>query len=209
MLKPTYHIDYPNRKTISDQNLIERLQQQDRSAFRELVAQHKDSVYNTCFGFLRNMQDAQDVSQEVFIQIHDSIGEFRQDAALSTWIYRIAVTKSLELIRYRKRKKRAGFFQALSSFFDEKEVSSEPEVDMHPGIQLENKERAEVLFQAIAKLPERQRVAFTLQKVEHLSYQEVSEVMELSIASVEALLHRAKANLRKQLYSYYQQNELD
>ncbi|MEX2602917.1 MAG: RNA polymerase sigma factor [Gracilimonas sp.] len=189
--------------------MIERLTEGDEAAFKELVNEHKDRVYNTCLGFLRNPQDAEDTAQEVFMQVFDSIGEFREESTLSTWIYRITVTKSLELIRYRKRQKRAGFFKALNNIFSEPDETEDESDYMHPGIRLENKERAEILFREIERLPERQRVAYTLQKVEDLSYQEVAEVMEVSIPAVESLLHRAKLNLQKQLYSYYQQNEVE
>lgn len=200
-----------NSKTglIEDSEYIERLNRRDESAFKQLVNDYKNQVYNTCLGFLRNPHDAEDVAQEVFIQVFDSIGDFREDAALSTWIYRIAVTKSLELIRYRKRKKRAGFFKAIDSVFRDPDEPEDESGNTHPGVKLENKERAATLFNEIEKLPERQRVAFTLQKVEGLSYQEVADVMEISVPAVESLIHRGKENLKKQLYNYYQKNELD
>ncbi len=194
---------------ITDAELMHRLEARDEAAFKFLVETHKDRVYNTCLGFLRNSHDAEDVSQEVFIQVFDSIGDFREEAAISTWIYRIAVTKSLELIRYRKRKKRSGFFQAVNDLFSNPDEQADESEDMHPGIMLENKERAAVLYRAIEQLPERQRIAFTLQKVEDLSYKEVAQVMKLSIPAVESLLHRAKENLKKRLTVYYQQNEMD
>ncbi len=205
----TYQLQ--NDLTIENQTYIERLAQGDEAAFKKLVNDHKDRVYNTCLGFLHNPHDAEDVAQEVFIQVYDSIDEFREEASLSTWIYKIAVTKSLELIRYRKRQKRSGFFKALSNLFieNDEEFEDEDSAFMHPGIQLENKERAKVLMKEIEQLPERQRVAFTLQKMEDLSYQEVADVMDLSISAVESLLHRARQNLKKQLHSYYQQNEVD
>lgn len=199
----------PKISSIEDSEYIERLNRRDESAFKQLVNEHKNQVYNTCLGFLRNPHDAEDVAQEVFIQVFDSIGDFREDAALSTWIYRIAVTKSLELIRYRKRKKRSGFFKAIGSVFSEPDEQEDVSGYMHPGVKLENKERAATLFNEIDKLPERQRVAFTLQKVEGLSYQEVADVMEISVPAVESLIHRGKESLKKQLYNYYQQNELD
>lgn len=194
---------------IEESALIEQINNGSQSAFRILVNEHKDRVYNTCMGFLRNAHDAEDVSQEVFIEVFDSIGDFREDASLSTWIYRIAVTKSLELIRYRKRKKRSGFFQALNAMFSEPDENSDKTVTMHPGLDLENKERANVLFSEIDKLTKKQKIAFTLQKVEGLSYQEVADIMEISLPAVESLIHRAKENLKKQLHSYYQQNEID
>jgi RNA polymerase sigma-70 factor (ECF subfamily) len=209
MLLSTQKSEYQTPCSIKEAELIHKLEAKDEAAFKLLVETHKNQVYNTCLGFLRNPHDAEDVSQEVFIQVFDSIGDFREEASLSTWVYRIAVTKSLELIRYRKRKKRSGFFKALNGMFNGVEEETDESEYMHPGIRLENKERAAVLYQEIERLPERQRIAFTLQKVEELSYKEVAQVMELSIPAVESLLHRAKENLKKQLTDYYQQNEMD
>lgn len=206
---------FPNISTqnqtqvIEEAELIQQLEQGGEAAFRQLVNQHKDNVYNTCLGFLRNPHDAEDVAQEVFMKVFDSIHDFREEASLSTWIYRIAVTKSLELIRYRKRKKRSWFFKALGEMFNEPDQEADDSTYIHPGLALENKERAKVLFSEIDKLTDKQRIAFTLQKVEGMSYQEVAEVMELSIPAVESLIHRAKNTLQKNLYHYYQQNELD
>ena len=194
---------------INELGFKERLEQGDEAAFKQLVNEHKDQVFNTCLGFLRNEHDAEDVAQEVFIKVYDCIADFREEASLSTWIYKIAVTKSLELIRYKKRQKRSGFFQALSSLFTDPDDKVVRESHTHPGIALENKERAQILFDKIENLTEKQRIAFTLQKVEGLSYQEVADVMELSVPAVESLIYRAKENLKKQLYNYYQQNELD
>ena len=77
----------------------------------------------------------------------------------------------------------------------------------HPGIALDNKERAAVLFKAIDRLPENQKIAFTLHKVEGLSYQEISDVMKTSVSSVESLMHRAKNNLKKLLRDHYENKE--
>ena len=74
----------------------------------------------------------------------------------------------------------------------------------HPGVALENKERTELLLNKIAELPENQRIAFTLHRLEGLSYKEISQIMEMSLSAVEALLFRAKKNLRKKLEHYYQ-----
>lgn len=194
---------------IKNQDFIEQLVQGDEQAFKALVEQFKDRVFNTCLGFLKNPQDAEDISQEVFIQVYDSIGDFRDEAELSTWIYRIAVTKSLEQLRYQKRKKRSGFFQAINSLFTEPDKTEDENGFVHPGIVLENKERAEILYCEIEKLTEKQRVAFTLHKIEGLSYKEVAKVMQLKLPAVESLMHRAKQNLQKGLYTYYQQNEMD
>lgn len=188
----------------NEQELIERLKQRDSRAFKTLVEEHRDRVYNTCLGFLHNSEDAEDTAQEVFMQVFDAIDTFHGESSLTTWIYRIATTKSLELIRHHKRKKRWAFFQSMMSR-DEKEPDEMEGGDFfqHPGIVLEQKERAAILMKEIGKLSENQRVAFTLHKIEGLSYEEISEVMETSVSAIESLIHRATKNVRKQLYDFY------
>lgn len=188
---------------MDEAQLIVSLKDRSKSAFRELVAAFQDRVYNTCLGLLQNEQDAEECAQDVFIEVYRSVSSFRGDAKLSTWIYRIATTKSLELIRKRKRLKRFAFLKSLTGSDGEELPVASFE---HPGIQLEQKENAQVLFAAIAQLPESQRVAFTLHKVEGLPYQEICEVMDTSLSSVESLMFRAKKNLQKQLKDYYEKN---
>jgi len=185
----------------SDQMLIRELKDGEEEAFKELVEKYQDKVYNTCLGFVKNTEDADDLSQEVFIEIYRSINKFREESSLSTWIYRITVNKSLELLRRMKRKKRFGF---LTGSGEESVKRETRDLDFnHPGVLAENREKAEILFKAIDKLPEKQRIAFTLNKLEDLNYEQIAEVMGKSISSVESLLHRARTNLKKMLYNYY------
>ena len=145
---------------------------------------------------------SEDITQEVFIQVYHSVAQFKGDSKVSTWLYRITVTKSLDFLRSKKRKKRFAFIQSLFGA-DSNEPLVEQASFVHPGVQLENKETAAILFRAVDKLPENQKTAFTLHKVEGLSYQEVAEVMEVSLSSVESLLFRAKSNLQSYLKDYY------
>jgi len=158
-------------------------------------------VYNTVLAFVQNTDDAEDITQDVFIKIHENIGRFKQQAKLSTWIYRISITQASDFLRYKNRKKRGGFLVSL--FGDSGELVHEPVDFEHPGIIAENKERAALLFAAINRLPENQKTAFLLQKVQDCSQQKISEIMQLSEGAVESLLMRAKGNLKKQLINYY------
>lgn len=153
---------------------------------------------------LQNAEDAEDVTQEVFVQVFESVNQFKGDSKFSTWLYRIAVTKSLDHLRKKKRKKRFAFIQSLFGV-NEEEVNHTPDFH-HPGVQMENREHASALFQAIGKLPDNQKAAFTLHKIEGLSYQEIAEALDTSVSSVESLMHRAKSNLRKLLADYYENN---
>ena len=186
---------------MNEQELIALLKERDESAFKQLVLTWQDMVYNTVLGIVQHEEDAEDVSQEVFVQVFQSIISFKSESKLSTWIYRIATTKALDHLRKKKRKKRFAFVQSLFGMQEqEKEL---PATFNHPGIILDNKEKAAVLFKALEKLPEKQKVAFTLHKVEGLSYQEIGEVMQTTLPAIESLIHRAKGNLKKQLTDYY------
>jgi len=193
------------RTGLSEDNFIERLKKGEKSAYGELLSEFSDKVYNTALGLLQNREDAEDITQEVFTEVYRSVAGFKVQSLLSTWIYRIAVTKSLELIRSSKRDKRSGII--LSLFGREQMINvSKDEPFYHPGISLENKEMAAVLFDAIQRLPVNQRTAFTLNKLENLSYAEITKVMNVSLSSVESLLFRAKQKLRDLLGEYYEQN---
>ena len=189
---------------MNELELIQQLRAGDELAFKSLVENYQDLVYNTALGVVQNSEDAEDVAQEVFIQVFRSIDQFKGDARLSTWIYRITTTKALDHIRSRKRKKRFAFITSL--FGPNDELIHEPVDFQHPGVTLDRKEQAALLFRMIDQLPENQKVAFTLHKTEELSYQEIADVMQLSVSAVESLLFRARQNLRKLLEKYYQQN---
>lgn len=180
---------------MNELELIQELRKGDEQAFKTLVETYQDMVFNTAIGIVQNAEDAEDVAQEVFIRIFRSIHSFKGESKLSTWIYRITTSCALDLIRSRKSKKRFAFLQRLFG------AGNEPIYEVpdfyHPGVAMDQKENASKLFKAISQLPENQKVAFTLHKLEDLSYQEISEVMQTSISAVESLMHRAKQNLRK------------
>ena len=184
--------------------LIERLQQGDEAAFKTIVITWQDMVYNTALGIVQQPEDAEDIAQEVFAQVYQSIHSFKGESKLSTWLYRITISKAMDHLRRAKRKKRFAFVQRL---FGQQEESLHPPDFNHPGVVLDNKENAVVLFRAIERLPDNQRIAFTLHKVEGLSHQEISSIMDTTVSSVESLLHRAKTNLRKELAGFFREKE--
>lgn len=184
--------------------LIVQLQQGDESAFKKLVDEYQDMVYNTALGIVQDAADADDIAQEVFIQVYQSVSSFKGDSRFSTWLYRITLSKALDHEKRKKRKKRFGFVQNL---FGGAAVEQEQAVEFnHPGVQMEKKERANELFYALKQIPDKQRIAFTLHKLEGQSYQEVAEIMNTTVYAVESLMARAKENLRKELKEYYVRN---
>lgn len=172
------------------------------AALKELVRLFRDRVYNLALGFVQNEQDAEEIAQDVFIRAYRHIGQFRQESSLATWLYRITVTCSIDSIRKKKRKRQATFLGGVFS----QEKKQEPADFHHPGVLAERKDDAAVLFRAIKTLPPQQKSAFLLQKMEGLSLQQVADVLKTSVSATESLLHRAKANLRKELNDYYQKH---
>ena len=177
-------------------------QNEEYSDFKSLVDNYQEKVRNTCFRFVNNRDDADDIAQEVFIQVYDSLSHFRNESQLSTWIYRIAVNKSLDFIRKKKRKKR---FAQLTSLFNNEDEGEEIYLptEGNPQKDLEDKERKQILDWAINQLPDNQKIAITLSKYEGFSNKEIAEIMSLSLSAIEALIHRAKQNLHKELYKYF------
>lgn len=182
---------------MTEEELLFGLRLKEEPAFRELVTRFRDRVFNTALGLLQHHTEAEDIAQEVFIQVFRSIDNFKGESLLSTWIYRITVTKSLDHLRSKKRKKRFGFLSNL--FGDDNTPVYEPEDFNHPGVLKEKKEDAAILFKVIDQLPENQRAAFILNKVEGLGYRKIASILEISESAVDSLLQRAKVNLRKKL----------
>ncbi|MBX2870474.1 MAG: sigma-70 family RNA polymerase sigma factor [Saprospiraceae bacterium] len=165
----------------------------DRKAFGQLYQLFSDKVYNVALGYTHNEQDAEEVAQDVFVKVFRNAAQFKGEAKVSTWIYRITVNVALNLLKKRKR-------YAFLSFG--KPVQEEIDFE-HPGILLERQEDAKILFKAIKKLPEQQQTAFILSFVEGLPRQQVADIMSTSLKAVEALLQRGKRNLRKSLGDLY------
>ena len=180
---------------------IVQLQKGDEQAFKRLVDEWQDRVFNTAISIVQNEDDADDITQEVFVQVYQSVSSFKGESKFSTWLYRITITKSLDHEKRKKRKKRSAFVQSLFGIGGEEIVH--PADFNHPGILMEKKEGAAGLFAALKQIPDKQRIAFTLHKMEGQSYQQVAEIMNTSLFAVESLIARSKVNLKKALKNYY------
>ncbi len=183
---------------ILDTNITDRLKKREEAAFRELIEEYGQLVFRTCMGILHDRQDADDVTQEVFIEVFRSVDRFRADARISTWLYRIALNKSLNYLRDNRRHRDSLVSREATAAGLSAAVSGEGPLET-----LQAKERKEILERTLSSLPEKQKKAFVLSKYEDLSYKQISEVMKLSVSSVESLIFRAKKNLQKKLLDCY------
>ena len=192
---------------INQEELIKNLRSGNQAAFSLLIDDYQQKVFHTCISFVPNKEDAEDIAQEVFLEVYKSIGKFKGNSKLSTWIYKICTNKCLEFIRKKNAKKRLVFIQRIlgneipldkTNFFTEFN---------HPGILLEHKEQSETIYLAINTLPESQKTVFTLAKLDGKTYQEIVEITGKSMSSVESIMFRAKKNLQKKLANFYKNKE--
>ncbi|PQJ80937.1 RNA polymerase subunit sigma-70 [Polaribacter porphyrae] len=193
---------------MTEQNFIQKLKEGKQSAFSQLLDDYQQKVFSTCISFVPNKEDAEDIAQEVFLEVFKSISKFKGNSKLSTWIYRIATNKCLEFIRKKNTKKRFAFMQSIMGNeipFDKTNYFTEFK---HPGILLENKEKSETIFRAINTLPESQKVIFTLAKIDGKSYQEIVEITGRSLSSVESIMFRAKKSLKEKLANFYKDDNI-
>jgi RNA polymerase sigma-70 factor (ECF subfamily) len=187
---------------MTEQELLDGLIIQNKKAIEYLVDSYQKNVIKTAYYFVANMEDAEDLSQEVFLEILKSIGRYKKNSSLYTWIYRITVNKSLDHLRKQKRRNvlhQIGIFMQVSN--DEMNRS-----DNEPAItdtRNDDKEKRKILDRAVNSLPENQKISFILNKYEELAYKEIAEIMNLSLSSVESLIHRAKLNLQKKLVNHF------
>ncbi len=165
--------------------------------FEQIYKEHVKLVYNLSLQYVQNIEDAEEITQDVFISVYDSIHNFEFQSKLSTWIYRITINKSLDFLKAKKRKKRIAFFTRL--FNDQNEIQYEQSHFNHPGIVMEQKEELLQLFHLINGLAPNQKTAFILSKIEKKMHSEIADIMQLSTKAVESLIQRAKTNLKNKL----------
>ncbi len=167
--------------------------------FEELYNEHKSMVYNLALHYTQQTEDAQEITQDVFVAVYQSLAAFKEESSITTWLYRITINKSLDFIKAKKRKKRFGFMTSLF-FEDSNDLKFNPtDTNFHPGIQLEDKESLSTLFKYINELPDNQKTALILHKIEQKSQIEVANIMNTSAKAVESLVQRAKSNLSKKI----------
>lgn len=186
---------------LENPELLARLKDGDDSAFDEVVRNTQKLVYNAALNIVQQVADAEDIVQDVYVKLYEKIASFKGDSALSTWLYRITVRTALD---HEKKKRRARHGGGLRRIWVQDVAEEIVELE-NPGISLDKKEQAAYLFAAIKKLPEPQRIAFTLQQMEGLKVDEIAAIMNRSGAGIESLLVRARSNLRNQLSIYFEQ----
>ncbi len=187
-----------------DRLLVEKILNNDEQAFCSLVKKYQRMVYATCFRLVKSQTDAEDLSQDVFIEVFRSLGLVRKENDLSGWIFKIAYNKSLSFLRKHNPVKTTNSINIESSSAELDKIHKHAE-ENSPHHTLEQSETRRIVFQAVDQLPENQKKVILLHKFENFSQKEICEQMGLSQVSVESLIYRAKTNLRKSLFNYFKQ----
>jgi RNA polymerase sigma-70 factor (ECF subfamily) len=171
-----------------DVALVERCRNGDRAAFTELVIRYQRPVYNAAFWILRKPEDANDVAQTVFLKVVEQIDDYDPRYRFFSWIYRIAVNESLNLLR------RNGHEEALD---DEMEFADRESAN--PEWQLDAKERAERVHRALFEVSTTDRTVLMLRHFGELSYDEIAHVLDIDGKTVKSRLFDARHRLRERL----------
>jgi len=195
--------------SLSDTSLIERCQRNDVAAFNEIVGRYKNKIYNYVYRMVGNSEDADDLTQEVFVKMYLALDSFRNQSSLSTWLYRIAGNLCID--SHRKRSRRDTGFGGSISSLDEpisvdingdgaaREVADNT---FEPMRMLAQKEMDSQIQYALSKLPEKMRTVVILHDIEGLQYEEIAEVVNCPLGTVKSRLFNARTTMRGHLTSY-------
>jgi len=194
----------------TDKQLVAKLKAEDKSIFPEIMNRFEPMIFQLALKLTKNESDAEDVVQDVFLTILEKIDSFREEAAFSSWIYRVTVNASLMKLRRRREKQWEPVDEDLPKFLEEGHFAN-PVVDgsEHPDRLALNSEARGMINSAVGELPDKYRLPFILQNIEDLSLKEIGDMLNLTIPTVKIRLHRARLFLRERLASYYMDTELD
>jgi len=181
---------------MDDFELIRKVRSGETGLFRILVERYQGRVFRTCMGFLHNREDAEDLSQEIFIQVYQKLDQFQFNAEFSTWLYRISINAGLNRTRQSLTKK---IFRNQSAKISIERVAELMGQESDPENILISEEQKVWLNQLLDSLPENQRKVMILSKYEDMPQKEIAQILGVSEGAVEALLQRAKSNMRTKI----------
>ncbi len=186
---------------MSDNELIESILNGNTANFKLLIKKYQQFIFRTCIGYVHNEDDANDLTQDTFINAYSNLHKFKRKAEFKTWLYRIAINRSLNHLRSKKR----NLFERLDNISENEQKSiTLPDIETNnpEKILIENEHRL-IIQQELNKLSYKQKTAFILSKYDNLSQKEIAQIMNISEGAVESLIQRAKTSLYKKLSEYF------
>ncbi|HXX32166.1 MAG TPA: sigma-70 family RNA polymerase sigma factor [Myxococcaceae bacterium] len=196
-----------NDAALEDRALLERAQEGDIDAFEQLVERHRDRVYGLALRMTRSEADAAEIVQDTFLSAYQNLKSFRGEAAFGSWVHRIAANQALMRLRHQRVVEAATEELRGPEFTERGSLAEYPEVDWsrRADERVLDEELGRAIRQATDRLPEGYREVFLLKDVEGLSYEEIAEMMELSVPAVKSRLHRARLALREEIDAFYKE----
>lgn len=188
------------RMPLTDLSLVERCRINDDAAFREVVTRYKTKIYNYIYRMTGSSEDAEDLTQEVFIRMYMSIDSFRGQSSLNTWLFRIAGNLCID--RFRRTKNRTPAFSLDEPIGDAAQAHEVADTSYEPHRLLESGEMADQIQEALGKLPEKLRAALLLHDIEGMPYEEIAQVAGCPLGTVKSRLFNARMQLRQLLSGY-------
>lgn len=190
------------RMPLTDYSLVERCRDNDDAAFSEVVTRYKAKIYHYLYRMTGSAEDAEDLTQEVFVRMYTSIDSFRGQSSLNTWLFRIAGNLCID--RFRRAKNRPAAYSLDMPVGDAETAPEVPDTTYEPHRLLENVEMAEQIQMALFKLPDKLRATLLLHDIEGLPYEEIAQVVGCPLGTVKSRLFNARMQLRQHLAGYLQ-----
>ncbi len=188
----------------TDINLVKLARNGDRMAFQKLVERYQRKIFGLCYGMVRNQDDAMDMVQETFVKVFKNLGRFEGQSSFYTWTYRIATNVCIDFLRKAKRQRTVDYDDAIMRDDEVEDVGSllPSRLGVNPAKVYGRRELLEKIEDALGTLSPNHRQAILLREVEGLSYQEIADIMEVSIGTVMSRLHHARKNMQNHLAEY-------
>jgi len=186
----------------NDAQLVDRSKKGDMEAFKMLIKRHEKGVYNLAYRMLKNVEDAKDAAQEIFLKVFTSLNRFRGESSFATWLYRIATNDCINKL---KRPKFLSLEELRREYENEKkpiEPSQLIDTSPLPEELAEQREIQQLVHKAMDELPDNYRLVITLRHLQGLAYNEIAEALDLPVGTVKTYLFRAKKTLRAKLQRF-------
>jgi RNA polymerase sigma-70 factor (ECF subfamily) len=186
----------------TDELLVERIKKGDTEAFRKLVKRYERYILNLVYRTIGDTNEAEDIAQEVFIKVYKNIRSFKGESKFLTWISKITVNLCMDKLREKVKNKEENIDEEVWSLFAQHE-------SFNPEVTAERHELQEIIKKAIETLPEELRVVFVLRELENFSYDEISQMLNIPMGTVESRLYRARIKLRTYLKDLWSIEEVE
>jgi len=191
---------------LKERDLIRKAKQGDMHAFEELILKHEKIVYNLALRMMNHSEDAKDISQEVFLKAYRSLCNFDERSAFSTWLYRITHNTCIDEMRKRKGKQNYSLEEELENEAGSMQRQIADEGDTPEESLLREEQKSEIL-QALDNLSAEHKAAIVLRDVKGLSYEEIAEILEVSLGTVKSRISRGRNQLKNEILKIREQNE--